>query len=155
MNDILEIFHQKGSVMIAIDGDCGSGKTTLSQKLADELNANVFHLDDYFLRPEQKTSERLKEVGGNVDRERFKDEVLNSLLQKQSVKMRAYDCKQQALLEEQRIPYCPINIIEGSYSLHPELFDYYDYTIFIEIEEEKQYFKEMKIKEKCNILLKG
>src|SRR5690349_13382661 len=32
---------------IAIDGSGGSGKTYLSNKLADAMNAQVFHLDKY------------------------------------------------------------------------------------------------------------
>ena len=39
-------------------------------------------MDDFFLRPEQRTEERLKEVGGNVDRERFLEEVARPLTNK-------------------------------------------------------------------------
>lgn len=31
--------------------------------------------------------------------------------------------------------YKPINIIEGSYSCHPELIDAYDLSIFVDIDE--------------------
>lgn len=37
-------------IVIAIDGRCASGKTTLANKLAQHFHANVFHMDDYFLR---------------------------------------------------------------------------------------------------------
>ena len=66
----------KNFVMVAIDGKCTSGKTTLASKLAEIYDCNVFHMDDFFLRPEQRTSERFAEIGGNVDYERFQEEVL-------------------------------------------------------------------------------
>ena len=34
--------------IILIDGPAGSGKTTLSHKLSDELNCQVVHLDDHY-----------------------------------------------------------------------------------------------------------
>ena len=33
-------------IVIAIDGRCASGKTTLAEKLAQYFHANVFHMDD-------------------------------------------------------------------------------------------------------------
>ena len=39
-------------IIVAIDGKYASGKTTPADKLAEICNCNV---DDYFLRPEQRT----------------------------------------------------------------------------------------------------
>ena len=69
---IMPIFATRGRVCVAIDGRCASGKTTLATALAVSLGATVFHADDFFLRPEQRTAERLSEPGGNMDRERLK-----------------------------------------------------------------------------------
>lgn len=41
--------------------------------------------DDFFLRPEQRTPERLAEPGGNLDRERMKSEVIDRLSAVRSV----------------------------------------------------------------------
>ena len=71
-----ELLTQKDMVVVAIDGKCTSGKTTLASKLAQIYDCNVFHMDDFFLRPEQRTPERFAEIGGNVDYERFREEVL-------------------------------------------------------------------------------
>ena len=71
-----ELLTQKDMVVVAIDGKCTSGKTTLASKLVQIYDCNVFHMDDFFLRPEQRTPERFAEVGGNVDYERFQEEVL-------------------------------------------------------------------------------
>lgn len=61
---------------LAIDGPCGSGKTTLAALLAQLYDCPVFHADDFFLRPEQRTPERFAQPGGNLDRERLREEVL-------------------------------------------------------------------------------
>ena len=57
-----ELMTQKDVVIVAIDGKCTSGKTTLAAKLAEIYDCNVFHMDDFFLRPEQRTPERFAEV---------------------------------------------------------------------------------------------
>ena len=63
-------------ILVAIDGMCGSGKTTLGEYLHQVFDCNLFHVDDFFLRLEQRIPERLQEVGGNVDYERFEETVL-------------------------------------------------------------------------------
>ena len=64
------------NVVIAIEGGSASGKTTLGSLLEALYDCTVLHMDDFFLRPEQRTTARYAEVGGNVDYERFLDEVL-------------------------------------------------------------------------------
>lgn len=96
------------------------------------------HMDDYFLRPVQRTPERYAEPGGNVDYERFKEEVLMPWIQKQSIYYQPFDCKSMALTNSAWIPYQSILIVEGSYSMHPELNDFYDYRIFMTVDKRKQ-----------------
>ena len=60
-----------GPLVVAIDGRCGSGKTTVAALLAQRLDCTVLHADDFFLRPEQRTPQRMAQPGGNFDRERF------------------------------------------------------------------------------------
>ena len=67
------LLGEREFVIVAIDGKCTSGKTTLAGRLAEIYDCNVFHMDDFFLRPEQRTAERFAEVGGNVDYERFQE----------------------------------------------------------------------------------
>ena len=50
-------------------------------------------MDDFFLRPEQRTAQRLAQSGGNVDWERFQAEVLIPLRQGISFSYRPYDCR--------------------------------------------------------------
>ena len=65
------LLKENSRVLIAIDGRCASGKTTLARQLQNLRACNVFHMDDFFLRPEQRTESRLKSPDGNVDCERF------------------------------------------------------------------------------------
>ena len=153
---INQIYKQKGHVTIAIDGRCGSGKTTLANKLKEYLNCHIFHMDDFYLQASQRTQERYHEPGGNVDRERFKKEVLDPLKNHQDVLYRPLDCSSMSISEGTVYPYKPINIIEGSYSCHPELIDDYDLTIFVDIDESLRHkrIEERNGKEALNMFIK-
>ncbi|MCR4743751.1 MAG: uridine kinase [Lachnospiraceae bacterium] len=126
-------------LILAIDGRCASGKTTLADFLQKKLKCCVFHMDDFFLRPEQRTEERLEEAGGNVDHERFYEEILKPLREgSELIKYRKFSCKEMKLMPETVIRPEEINIVEGSYSCHPELFNVYDFRIALTISEELQ-----------------
>lgn len=60
-----EIRISETPLFIAIDGRCGSGKTTLGEALAKRLHASLIHMDDFYLRMEQRTEARFQEPGGN------------------------------------------------------------------------------------------
>ena len=124
--------------IIAIDGRGASGKTTLANQLKDKLKCNVVHLDDFFLRPEQRTEERLSSPGGNVDHERFINEVLINLKTNQTFSYKPYICKTSAFGDDITITPNQITIIEGSYSTHPEFREFIDFSIFIDIDSEEQ-----------------
>lgn len=140
--DIETQLHQGGDapVLVAIDGQCASGKTTLGEMLARRFDCNLFHMDDFFLRPEQRTPERLAQVGGNVDYERFRHEVLQPVLQREAFTYRIYDCKSRQYAKTVPVPVRRLNIVEGSYSRHPYFGDYYQlgYCLLIEAEEQEK-----------------
>ena len=72
--------------IISIDGRCASGKTTLASALQKKLpDSQVVHLDDFFLRPEQRTPERYATPGKNVDAERLIAEVLDPYISSQGI----------------------------------------------------------------------
>ncbi len=123
----------KERVIIAIDGRCASGKSTLAEVLQEQLSCNVFHMDDFFLRPEQITKARLEEPGGNVDRERFLKEVLCPLSEGKSFSYRPYICKTGNFGKEVFTEPNRISIVEGAYSCHPDMWDYYDLHVFLDV----------------------
>lgn len=118
-------------LLVAIDGPCGSGKTTLSTLLSQRYAANVFHCDDYFPRPHQRTEARRAEPGGNLDRDRLAAEILAPLRGGRAARWRRFDCKSLSLLDWRDTPPAALNIVEGSYSLHPDLRGYYDLAVFL------------------------
>lgn len=142
MDSILEkidtLLTEQDRILIAIDGKCTSGKTTLAAKLAEIYDCNVFHMDDFFLRPEQRTPERFAEIGGNVDYERFQEEVLLPLKTGQPFSYRPFDCKSFTLADPINVPPKKLNIIEGTYSQHPYFGEAYDFKILLDVDEETQ-----------------
>ncbi len=124
--------------LLAIDGRCGSGKTTLAAALAEVFSCRVIHMDEFFLRPHQRTAQRLSQPGGNVDYERFLREVLLPLSRGEDLSYRPYDCGTQSLLSPVPVEARGLTVIEGSYSCHPELRRYYDLRVFLTVEEEEQ-----------------
>ena len=137
-NRIDELLSQKEQVIVAIDGNCTAGKTTLAGKLAELYDCNVFHMDDFFLRPEQRTPERYAEIGENVDYERFMEEVLLPLKAGNSFSYRPFDCSTFTLTEPVEVIPKKLNIIEGTYSHHPYFGDSYDLRIFLSVTPEVQ-----------------
>ncbi|MEG0986951.1 MAG: shikimate kinase [Clostridia bacterium] len=121
-----------GCRLIAIDGMCGSGKSTLGQRLAEALGGNLLHMDDFFLTAAQRTPERLAQVGGNVDYERFERTVLRPLLAGVAFSYRPFDCAKGALAAAVQVAPRPVTVVEGAYSLHPYFADPWDVRLFVE-----------------------
>ena len=132
------LLAEKDMVIMAIDGKCTSGKTTLASKLAEIYDCNVFHMDDFFLRPEQRTLERFAEVGGNVDYERFQEEVLLPLKNGKAFSYRPFDCSTFTLAGPVAVNPKKLNIVEGTYSHHPYFCNPYDLKILLTVDKETQ-----------------
>ncbi len=125
-------------LLIAIDGRCASGKTTLAARLREICGCTVAHMDHFFLRPEQRTEKRYQTPGGNVDHERFLQEVLLPLHGGAWPEYRPFDCHTQRLAEPVCLERAPAVVVEGSYSCHPALRAFYDLRIFLTISPEEQ-----------------
>lgn len=137
---VLQQIHSndKKPLLVAIDGRCAAGKTTLAALLQEETGCNVIHMDHFFLQPEQRTKERMQEPGGNVDYERVLNEVMIPLSQGQAVFYRRFDCKEMELSSLIRMEQNAVTVVEGSYSCHPALWDFYDLRVFLSIDPEEQ-----------------
>ena len=136
--EIQRIFQTHAAPLIAVDGRCASGKTTLAAQMQKEWDCNVIHMDDFFLRSEQQTEERLRQPGGNVDWERFRAEVLTPFRQGVPFSYRPYDCHIRDFQEPVRIIPDRLTVVEGSYSCHPELWGDYGLHIFLSISPDEQ-----------------
>lgn len=135
----LERLKQNGRpLLMCIDGRCTSGKSTLARLLAERLDANVVHADDFYLQPAQQTPERYAQPGGNMDRERLLKEVIRPWQKDGSFCYRPYDAHNDTFGEERCVPVRPVTIIEGSYSSHPDLWPAYDLHVFLTTDRETQ-----------------
>lgn len=173
------MMQEKEQITVAIEGGSASGKSTLGKLLKKVYDCNLFHMDDFFLQLHQRTPERFSQPGGNVDYERFKEEILDPLKNSAPFAYRVFDCSEMALGESVSAMPKKINIIEGAYSMHPYFGKAYDLTCFIEIDEhtqserilrrngeamhkrfitewiplEKKYFETTNIKARCTLIL--
>lgn len=129
---------EKGMIKVALEGGSASGKTTLSEMLKTLYACTVFHMDDFFLQPYQRTPKRYAEIGGNIDYERFLKEVLIPLDKGEIVNYRKFDCAAMELGEPVAITPKKLTIVEGAYSMHTELAAYYDLSVFLDILPELQ-----------------
>ena len=176
---IIQLEQLDEKQIIAIDGRCGSGKSTFASLIETLFDCNIFHMDDFFLPKELKTQERLNELGGNVHYERVLEQVVEPLKKEKEVKLIPFNCSINELEQAIGVPFKKLNFIEGVYSLHPELEAHYDYKIFMTVDAETQitrirersgeeklhkfinewipleerYFKELKIEEKAAVVI--
>ena len=175
-----ELLLTNKRIIICLEGGSASGKSTLALELKDKYECTLFHMDDFFLRPSQRTIERLNEIGGNIDVERFYEEIVEPILKNENVYYRKFDCSTQVLSEPISVEPKQLIIIEGAYSMHPLLQNIYDLKVFLDISKdlqilrinqrnspnmakrffeewiplENKYFSTLKIKEKCDLVIK-
>ncbi len=127
-----------GKVIVAIEGGCTSGKTTLSKEISKFYDCNIIHIDDFFLSFDKRTESRMNEVGGNIDYERFRSEVAEKIVKNEPFTYGKFDCSLGRIKEQIKVMPKKLNIIEGVYSLHPLYSDIYTLKIFLEIDNQTQ-----------------
>lgn len=126
--------------LVAIDGRCGSGKTTLARELAQACGGTVVHMDDFYLPFNQRQSDWMEQIGGNMDFERLRSQVLQPLRNGCQSRYRPFLCKTGCYGEEILLQPGGLTILEGTYSHHPALEVKFDWKIFLtcSVEEQKQ-----------------
>lgn len=137
ISKMTRIKKEKGRCVLAIDGRCASGKTTAAEFLAKVTGGDVIHMDDFFLPPDMRTKERLNEVGGNIDYERFLTEVAEKLPKKAPFDYLAYDCT-TGKYRSCNVSNADTVIIEGVYSLRNEFKRYYDVESVFHVSKDEQ-----------------
>lgn len=179
---VKRLLSEKPYVTAAIDGRCGSGKTTLARELAQHFQGRIIHTDDFYLPPEMRRAGWEKTAGANMDFERLRLEAVQPAAQGREIVYRPYRCQGAQAKEQNRpetgniLPFAPLTVVEGTYSLYPPLADCYDLKIFLTCPQqvqrerlvrregehyadfekrwiplEEQYFREYRIREKCDI----
>jgi deoxyadenosine/deoxycytidine kinase len=134
----LDEMLEEGSVHMCIEGGSASGKSTLAQLLSEVYGCTVFHMDDFFLQPHQRTPERFAEAGGNVDYERFREEVMLPFSRGERVLYRRFDCSKMKILPPVEMKATRLTVTEGAYSMHPQLSEFYDLKVMLDIDKNLQ-----------------
>ena len=129
--------------VIGIDGMCGSGKSTLAELIRETFpGTQIVHMDDFFLPAELRTPERYAEPGGNVHYERIQEEVLGPLSRgERSFSYRRFSCHDMVYVPEPvdiDLSEGGVLVMEGSYSLRPDLRGAYDLAVFTCCDEQTQ-----------------
>ena len=123
--------------LIGMDGMCGSGKTTLADRLGQILQIPVFHMDDYYLPFQERAADWKNVCAGNMDLSRLEREVLLPLSRGQAVRTFRYNCRKDKMTEDNR-EAAAFAIVEGTYSLHPRVRSYFDLTFFLSVADRLQ-----------------
>ena len=131
--------HPTKPLVLALDGRCGSGKTTLANALVRQFPASaVLRTDDFYLPPAQRAHGWEQTPCANMDLARLRDEALRPAYAGQPVQYRAYSCRKGAYQPAQELPTQPLVILEGSYSHHPLLTGYETLRVFVTCSKEEQ-----------------
>ena len=119
-------------LVLALDGRCGAGKTTLANVLAAQfVGCTLLHTDDFYLPPARRSPDWAHTPCANMDLTRLRDEALRPAYAGQAVAYRAYSCRQSGYLPTAQLAAQPLVILEGSYSHHPLLCPYETLRVFV------------------------
>ena len=131
--------HPDHPVLVALDGRCGSGKTTLAAQLARQFPQSItVHTDDFYLPPSSRVANWEQIPCANMDLTRLRDEVLCPAKAGNPVPYRAYSCREGAYLPVQQLAAQPLVILEGSYSHHPLLAPHEAFRVFVTCSKAEQ-----------------
>ena len=131
------LLKNKECVIIAIDGKCCGGKSSLADMLREKYDALLIRTDDFYLPFEVRTEQRMKEIAGHMDYERFHNEVVCNLGKKEFTYCK-YNCQNNKFDKIELVKTNRVIIVEGTYSLLPYFDKYYDVSIFLDIDYDMQ-----------------
>ena len=111
---IADRLARQSAVLVALDGRCGSGKTTLAEQLAERFPQSItVHTDDFYLPPSRRVTGWEKIPCANMDIQRLRDEVVAPARAGQAFSYQAYSCREGAYLPPRPLGPAPLVIVEG------------------------------------------
>jgi len=120
--------------ILAIDGRCGSGKTTLAKIIAGVYGGDFISTDDFYLPFEFRTPERMQIPGGHINYERFIRQVIEPIKAGATkLKYENFNCFTNTATPLIKDLSAGVVVIEGSYSLHPWIRELYNLSAFLDI----------------------
>lgn len=129
---------QKDKSIIAIEGRCGSGKSTLSELFKDKYT--IIHLDDFFISIKEKSKINIQKYG-NINYKLVYENlsiIRNALNQNiAKVTIKAFSCEKQEYYEKE-IKLKNKVILEGTYSSSLYFKEFIDKITFLSVSKETQ-----------------
>jgi uridine kinase len=122
VNKLIFLSTRKNSVLVAIDGIPGGGKTSLGKYLEQKIPKIKQIKMDYFFDP----------LIGDVNFEGFKKEVLIPLKNNRTASFKIYNWHQNKFMDVLTIKPGGIILIEGTSSMDRRLVSVYDYRIWVD-----------------------
>lgn len=135
----IEDLKGENTLLVAIDGGGGAGKSTFAKKLGSLLsNTKIVQVDDFYKsKAERVTITDNVPVHLNFDRERLRQQILEPLKDGLGAHYRKYDWDNDLISSEtEDIPAGMIVIVEGLGTLGDELSPYFDYKIWLDVSRE-------------------
>lgn len=131
--EIAEKIKQKhfksNPAIIAIDGFGGAGKSTLAKDLKNELqSATVVEVDDFYVFGMRSDANK-----SNFDRARLEEQVLKPLKQGKPASYQKSIDENNPLSDFFDVPQVDYIILEGVSSFHPDIVDYIDFKIWLDV----------------------
>jgi len=129
------------SILVALDGRSGTGKSTIAKKIAERLGGVGINADDFWAGGSNEEWDKKipkEKAETAIDWKRIKTEVLEPLLSGSSATWHPFNWKAGKGLSSnviQRNP-SPLIILDGAYSTRPELQDIIDISILIEVPDD-------------------
>ena len=125
------------TMLIAVDGGGGAGKSTFAASLCTALtatgaSATVVHMDDFF-RPDDKARPPAQNgfVDGEMDWERLREQVIAPLKAGHDARYQRFDWPTRTQQEWHAVPVGGSVIVEGIGVLRRELAACYDFRVWV------------------------
>lgn len=180
MKDLIREKNLSDNFIISIDGPCGGGKTTLAEYIKKECDYNIVHMDDFYLPFQKRDKNWMNIIAGHMDFDRLIKDILEPYASGKEINYVSYDCHSDEYLKKKDIDLKKPLVLEGSYTSHPRISEYVDIKIYVNIDErmqierltkrnekvvdkfvsmwipfENNYFKELSVKEKSDIVYRN
>jgi len=131
---------RQGSLLVAIDGLSGMGKTTLSELVGKKFSSTVILQDDFYAggKIEDWAKKSAKEKADHViDWRRLRREVLEPLLAGKSATWHPFNWDTEEGLADNVVTAEPADVIilDGAYSSRPELSDLINLSVLVQADD--------------------
>lgn len=124
-----------GTMLVAIDGPGGAGKSVLATSLAEkDSHISVVSIDDFYVPLNRRVHgpDAMPAPWTNIDVPRLLREVLQPLTAARSGSYRRYDWGRDGMAERRVVPPGGIVLVEGVYAMAPPLADCYHFKVWME-----------------------